>query len=62
LRAADAQERDEAAEALVGAVVKEIEPLLEDGTGPFFGGSERLTIAEVCICTPNSLGYTWDVL
>ncbi|KAJ5312816.1 hypothetical protein PENANT_c007G00103 [Penicillium antarcticum] len=47
LKAANESERDEAATALVEAVVKEVEPLLEDGKGPFFGGSERLTIAEV---------------
>ncbi|OGE52932.1 hypothetical protein PENARI_c009G10305 [Penicillium arizonense] len=47
LRAASDAERDDAAELLVDAVVKEVEPLLEDGKGPFFGGSERLTLAEV---------------
>ncbi|KAL1983354.1 hypothetical protein VTN96DRAFT_10413 [Rasamsonia emersonii] len=47
VRAASAEERDEAAQALVGAVTKEIEPLLEEGKGPFFGGSDRLTLAEV---------------
>jgi glutathione S-transferase len=49
LRAASDAERDDAAGLLVDAVVKEVEPLLEDGKGPFFGGSERLTLAEVCI-------------
>jgi glutathione S-transferase len=49
LRAASDAERDEAAGLLVDAVVKEVEPLLEDGKGPFFGGSETLTLAEVCI-------------
>ncbi|KAJ6019639.1 hypothetical protein N7522_001706 [Penicillium canescens] len=47
LRAASDAERDDAAGLLVDAVVKEAEPLLEDGKGPFFGGSERLTLAEV---------------
>ncbi|KAJ9482604.1 hypothetical protein VN97_g10822 [Penicillium thymicola] len=49
LRAADETERDAAAEQLVAAIVKEVEPLLADteGKGPFFGGSERLTLAEV---------------
>ncbi|KAJ6033126.1 hypothetical protein N7444_010897 [Penicillium canescens] len=47
LRAASDAERDDAAGLLVDAVVKEVEPLLEDGKGPFFGGSERLTLAEV---------------
>lgn len=49
IRAADETERDAAAEQLVAAVVKEVEPLLADteGKGPFFGGSEKLTLAEV---------------
>lgn len=47
VRAATEEERDAAAEELVKAVVKEIEPLLVDGKGPFFGGSDRLTLAEV---------------
>ncbi|KAJ5121302.1 uncharacterized protein N7515_009263 [Penicillium bovifimosum] len=49
LRAANDAERDAAAEQLVAAIVKEIEPLLADteGRGPFFGGSEKLTLAEV---------------
>lgn len=53
-RSASEEERDAAAEQLVGAVAKEIEPLLVDGKGPFFGGSEKLTLAEVCL--------TWLVL
>ncbi|KAJ5122479.1 hypothetical protein N7448_003613 [Penicillium atrosanguineum] len=49
LKAASEEERDAAAEALVAAAVKEIEPLLADteGKGPFFGGSDKLTLAEV---------------
>lgn len=47
LRAASEEDRDAAAEALADAVVKEIEPLLADGEGPFFGGREKLTMAEV---------------
>ncbi|KGO78141.1 Glutathione S-transferase/chloride channel, C-terminal [Penicillium italicum] len=49
IRATDETERDAAAEQLVAAVAKEIEPLLADteGKGPFFGGSEKLTLAEV---------------
>lgn len=50
VRAASEEERDAAAEQLVNVVVKEVEPLLEEGKGPFFGGSEKLTFAEVCIC------------
>ncbi|KAJ5496470.1 hypothetical protein N7463_008457 [Penicillium fimorum] len=49
IRAADETERDAAAEQLVAGIVKEVEPLLRDtdGQGPFFGGSDRLTLAEV---------------
>lgn len=49
LRSSTEDERDEAARSLVDAIVKEVEPLLADteGKGPFFGGSEKLTLAEV---------------
>lgn len=49
IKSATEGERDEAAELLAAAVVKEIEPLLADteGKGPFFGGSDKLTLAEV---------------
>jgi glutathione S-transferase len=52
-RAQSDAEKDEAAEALVAAVVKELEPLFTwDATkGAFFGGSDRLTLAEVCAST-----------
>ncbi|KAI9928407.1 hypothetical protein ASPWEDRAFT_26517 [Aspergillus wentii DTO 134E9] len=46
-RAASEEERDAVAVKLADAAVKEIEPLLEAGKGPFFGGSEQLTLAEV---------------
>jgi glutathione S-transferase len=46
VRAKDAQELEEAGKLLVAAVVKEVEPLLKDAA-PFFGGSSRLTMAEV---------------
>jgi hypothetical protein len=39
-----------AAGQLADAIVKEIEPLLEtkgSASGPFYGGSERLTLVEV---------------
>lgn len=51
VRAASESERDAVAEQLVTAAVKEIEPLLAstDGKGPFFGGSDKLTLAEVSI-------------
>ncbi|KAJ6119906.1 hypothetical protein N7523_004186 [Penicillium sp. IBT 18751x] len=49
IKSASEEERDAAAEELVAAAVKEIEPLLADteGKGPFFGGSDKLTLAEV---------------
>ncbi|CAN8099920.1 unnamed protein product [Discula destructiva] len=34
-------------EELIKGIVKEIEPLLKNNTGPFFGGSDKLTMAEV---------------
>jgi len=40
------EEKAQAEEAFVGAIVKEIEPLLKDAA-PFFGGSSKLTLAEV---------------
>lgn len=52
IRAATAEERDQAAVALVDNLTKEIEPLLEDGKGPFFGGSETLTLVEVSPPSP----------
>lgn len=45
---ADAQTK---ADAYVAAVVKEIEPLLQDAN-PFFGGNERLGLAEVSLKYP----------
>lgn len=49
IRATSEQERDEAAEGALAAILKEVEPLLAstEGKGPFFGGSEKLTFAEV---------------
>ncbi|KAJ5160245.1 uncharacterized protein N7482_007249 [Penicillium canariense] len=49
VKSASEAERDAAAEQLVAGVVKEVEPLLADteGKGPFFGGSDKLTLAEV---------------
>ncbi|KAH6673328.1 glutathione S-transferase domain-containing protein [Halenospora varia] len=43
---ASGAEKAELAEKLVDAIVKEIEPLLA-GAGPFFGGAEKFTLAEV---------------
>lgn len=55
VRSASEGERETATEALVNAVVKEIEPLLvenDKGQGPFFGGSEQLTFVEVSFAFP----------
>lgn len=57
VRSASEAEREAATAALVDAVVKEIEPLLvksDKDQGPFFGGSEKLTFAEVS-SPPHSL-------
>ncbi|KAI0188666.1 glutathione S-transferase domain-containing protein [Xylaria flabelliformis] len=40
------EERNTLAQKMVDAAVKEVEPLLADA-GPFFGGSDKLTLAEV---------------
>ena len=47
---ATAEEKEATTQAVVDAVVKELEPLLTDAK-PFFGGSERLTLAEVLSTT-----------
>jgi glutathione S-transferase len=44
--APSAEAKIEMANKYVGAVVEYVEPLLA-GSGPFFGGSDRLTLAEV---------------
>ena len=44
---AEGEEKERLGAALVEAVGKEIEPLLESA-GPFFGGSKSITLAEVC--------------
>lgn len=49
IRADTEEVRDEAAQTFVDAVAKEIEPLLVSGKGPYFGGSEKLTLAEALI-------------
>lgn len=49
-RANSETDKDTAAEELVAVVVKELEPLFswDVSKGPYFGGHERLTLAEVC--------------
>jgi len=46
LQTKEGTEQEEAASVFVAAIEKEIEPLLKDAA-PFFGGSSRLTLAEV---------------
>ncbi|KIW30573.1 uncharacterized protein PV07_06309 [Cladophialophora immunda] len=49
-RAQTEADKDAAAQDLVAALVKEVEPLFNwggQGNGPYFGGSDRLTLAEV---------------
>ena len=49
-RAQEAGEKDAAAGELVAALAKEVEPLFTwEGPGPYFEGSEKLTLAEVCL-------------
>lgn len=56
------EDRSAIIQRTVDAVLKELEPLLANA-GPFFGGSEKLTLAEVCedtyplplFCFPISL-------
>ncbi|PVH75449.1 thioredoxin-like protein [Cadophora sp. DSE1049] len=43
---AEGEEKEKLAETFVDAIVKEVEPLLQDAA-PFFGGSKKLTLAEV---------------
>ena len=43
---AEGEEKEKMGAQVVEAMRKEIEPLLE-GAGPFFGGSETITLAEV---------------
>lgn len=56
IRSSSEAEREEMTQEMVAAIKKGIEPLLEpkagQGKGPFFGGSEKLTLAEVCISFP----------
>lgn len=46
LQSAEGADAEAKAEKLVDALVKEVEPLLKDAA-PFFGGSDRFTLAEV---------------
>lgn len=55
-RAQDPDAKDAAAEDLIAAIVKEVEPLFTwEGKGPFFGGSEKPTLAEVCLSCQREL-------
>ena len=54
--AKNAEETKERAKAFTDAVEREVEPLLREylvGPGPFCGGSEGLTMAEVCFVSNN---------
>jgi len=46
LKAATEEDKEKEVTALVDGVVKELEPLLQDAK-PFFGGANKLTLAEV---------------
>jgi len=60
LRADSEEEGEKAVNTYVDAIVKELEPLLKDA-GPFFGGSSRLTLAEVRL-NPPSYFYLNEIL
>lgn len=45
---AEGEEKEKLVKDTVGAIEKEIEPLLKDA-GPFFGGKDQPTLAEVCV-------------
>lgn len=47
IKASTDEERSTLIQKTVDTVVKELEPLLANA-GPFFGGSDKLTLAEVC--------------
>jgi glutathione S-transferase len=52
LQSAEGAEQEELAVKFVDSVVKEIEPLLQDAA-PFFGGSNKFTLAEVSHPAPT---------
>ena len=70
LRAGGEKEKEKAEieEVMVGNLEKEIEPLLGykgEGEGVFFGGAERMTLAEVfshCHSAVPTANYTNDVV
>jgi glutathione S-transferase len=45
-RAKTQEEREEIAEKAIAGLLKDVEPLLADAS-PFFGGSDKITLAEV---------------
>jgi len=49
---AEESEKEALVEKILQAVEKEVEPLLKDA-GPFFGGSSKVTLAEVSILLPK---------
>ncbi len=54
MKAVEGEEKEELGRALVAAVEKEIEPLLQNAA-PFFGGSGVMTLAEVCLDTFHTM-------
>ncbi|KAI1813609.1 thioredoxin-like protein [Poronia punctata] len=58
IRATTDEERTAVSQKIVEAVVKEIEPLLANA-GPFFGGSDKLTLAEVLTGSFVIRLWTW---
>lgn len=52
----DEKAKEEKGKDVVAALKKEIEPLLADAK-PFFGGSEKMTMAEVRTVPPTALVF-----
>lgn len=56
---AEGEEKERLGGELVEAVKREIEPLLESA-GPFFGGSQSITLAEVRDRSPRQRPRVWE--
>ena len=60
-RAEDEKAKEEKGRDMVAALKKEIEPLLADAN-PFFGGSEKMTMAEVSDLSQPLYFISWSLL
>ena len=57
---AEGEEKEKLAKETVAAIEKEIEPLLANA-GPFFGGKDKPTLAEVCFTVDRMDDYSTDL-